>query len=258
MMNERQHKFREEYRANIAGWYNGWLHVAVIYAIGFAGLYYFTRNISDVQWWEWLTIPVVAFICNVFEWFLHQHVMHRPLKPKLLRGIYGRHTLTHHQFFTDEEITFDGTRDWRVTFFPPYALIVFMIMSIPAALIMGYLISSNVGWLVMCSTTGMYLVYEFFHFCCHVHDNWFVRYTPFINTIRRHHIAHHNQHIMMQRNMNLTFPVADWLFGTSDLNRGCLGHVFNGYSTKYVKSREEMRQKPRPSRARRRSAVVGA
>ena len=30
-------------------------------------------------------------------------------------------------------------------------------------------------------------------------------------------------------------PFADWLFGTSDLDRGLLGHLFNGYSTKYVK-----------------------
>jgi hypothetical protein len=68
-----------------------------------------------------------------------------------------------------------------------------------------------------------------------VHENWFVRNIPFVNTIRRHHTAHHNQGIMMDRNMNLTFPVADWLMGTSDLNRGLLGHIFNGYSTKYVK-----------------------
>jgi hypothetical protein len=40
---------------------------------------------------------------------------------------------------------------------------------------------------------------------------------------------------MMEKNMNLTFPVADWLFGTSDLDRGLLGHVFNGYSDKYLK-----------------------
>ena len=25
--------------------------------------------------------------------------------------------------------------------------------------------------------------------------------------------------------MNLTFPIADWLFGTSDLDRGLLGHA---------------------------------
>ena len=58
---------------------------------------------------------------------------------------------------------------------------------------------------------------------------------PFINTIRRHHAAHHNKGIMMGLNMNLTFPFGDWLFGTSDLNRGLFGHFFNGYSTKYVK-----------------------
>ena len=67
------------------------------------------------------------------------------------------------------------------------------------------------------------LVYEFMHFCCHVDENWFVRNAPFVNTIRRHHTAHHDQSIMMERNMNLTFPIMDWLFGTSDLDRGLIG-----------------------------------
>ena len=35
--------------------------------------------------------------------------------------------------------------------------------------------------------------------------------------------------------MNLTFPVADWAMGTSDLNRGLLGHLFNGYDETHVK-----------------------
>jgi hypothetical protein len=38
---------------------------------------------------------------------------------------------------------------------------------------------------------------------------------------------------MMERNMNLTYPIADWLFGTTDLDRGLLGHLFNGYSTRH-------------------------
>ena len=37
-------------------------------------------------------------------------------------------------------------------------------------------------------------------------------------------MTHHNKGIMMSQNMNLTFPFGDWLFGTSDLNRGLLGH----------------------------------
>jgi hypothetical protein len=40
---------------------------------------------------------------------------------------------------------------------------------------------------------------------------------------------------MMEVNMNLTFPIADWLFGTSDLDRGFLGHLFNGYETRFLK-----------------------
>ncbi|MGB9388880.1 MAG: fatty acid hydroxylase family protein, partial [Xanthobacteraceae bacterium] len=40
---------------------------------------------------------------------------------------------------------------------------------------------------------------------------------------------------MMEVNMNLTFPIADWLFGTSDLKRGVIGHLLNGYDTRYLK-----------------------
>jgi hypothetical protein len=242
-MSDRQRKYREQYRARIAGWYDGWVHVAVIYAIGLTAIYVYVTNIRDVAWWEWLTIPIVFLLCNLFEWFLHRHVMHRPLKFPGLRAIYTRHTLMHHQFFTDSEMRFRDHKDWRVTFFPPYALVIFILMSIPAAAVVGWVLTPNLGWLVMCTTTGMYLVYEFMHFSCHVDDNWFVRNCPFVNTIRRHHAAHHNQSIMMERNMNLTFPIADWFFATSDLDRGLLGHLFNGYDGRHI--RKDLRKTAR-------------
>jgi hypothetical protein len=53
--------------------------------------------------------------------------------------------------------------------------------------------------------------------------------------------------------MNLTFPVMDWLFGTSDLDRGLIGHLLNGYDTRFVKtdmrktSRTPIPGRPRPS-----------
>jgi hypothetical protein len=52
----------------------------------------------------------------------------------------------------------------------------------------------------------------------------------------------------METNMNLTFPIADWLFSTSDLDRGLLGHLFNGYDTQHLKSRLRGRPK-RPDEA---------
>lgn len=235
-MPERQRGYRQTYRERITGWYNGWLHVFVIYTIGLTALYIYISNITNVSLLEWLTVPATFLVCNFFEWWIHRYIMHRPSKVPLFRAVYSRHTLMHHQFFTEHEMRFAGAHDWRVTFFPPYALVVFTLMSIPAALILGAVFSPNTGWLFITTTTSMYLIYEFMHFCCHIEDNWFVRNTPFINTIRRHHTAHHAQNIMMERNMNLTFPVMDWLFGTSDLNRGLLGTVFNGYSTDHVRT----------------------
>jgi hypothetical protein len=41
---------------------------------------------------------------------------------------------------------------------------------------------------------------------------------------------------MMNYNMNLTFPIMDWLFGTSDVKRGLLGTLLNGYDARYVRT----------------------
>ncbi len=255
-MSERQRTYREVYRDRIAAWYNGYLHIAIIYTIGFCAMAVYISHLEGVLWWEWLTIPVVLLISNVFEWWLHMRVMHRPLKWKGARAVYTRHMLMHHQFFTNEEMRFAGAHDWRVTVFPPYALVVFVLMSTPPALAAGWIVSANVGWLLIATTTSLYLIYEFMHFCCHIDDNWFVRYCPLVNTLRRHHTAHHDQSIMMERNMNLTFPIADWLFGTSDLNRGLIGHLFNGYSTKHVKS--DMRKSMKTPTVKARSSTAAA
>lgn len=236
MISERQKTFRKEYRSRIMGWYDGYVHIAIIYAMGASAFYIYVQHVENVLWWEWLALPITFLFTNMFEWLVHKYIMHRPINIKGLRAIYERHTLNHHQFFTDDEMRFRDHTDWRVTVFPPYALVVFILMSMPAALFLGWVISPNVGWLFMCATTGMYLIYEFMHFCCHVDENCFVRNVPFVNTIRRHHTAHHNARLMMEVNMNLTFPIADCLFGTSDLDRGVLGHVFNGYDTTHLKT----------------------
>ena len=233
---EGQKEFRDKYRENLNGFYNGYVHVLIVYAIGALGLFYFISHIENVFWWEWAIVPLTLMGSNIFEWWIHKFVMHKPQKLSGAKAIYSRHTLQHHQFFTEEEMRFAGPHDWRVTVFPPYALAIFIAaLSAPGVLVLSWLISPNVGWLFICSTTSFYLLYEFMHFCCHLEDNVVLRNTPFFNTIRRHHAAHHNKGIMMGLNMNLTFPFADWLFNTSDLDRGFWGTMFNGYSTKYIK-----------------------
>ena len=127
MMSPRQAAFRAAYRAQIAPAYHGLIHVALIYLIGGSALWYAAQHIHAATLAEMAVIPAVVILANMFEWFLHAQVMHRP-RPGLM-GIYNRHTLAHHQFFTQDAPYHDTTRDYRIVFFPPYALIAFLVMA---------------------------------------------------------------------------------------------------------------------------------
>jgi hypothetical protein len=235
MMTERQRKFREKYLSEISPWYHGLVHVGVMYASGIAAIWWCVSRMQGATW-EWLLIVPVAIAGNFGEWALHKYIMHRKIDVFALRAIYDRHTRQHHQYFTDNEPTIDTVQEFRIVFFPWRVLIVLAVMGGLLGFIVGQLINANAGYVVFITMIGHYMVYETFHFCCHVKDNWFVRNMPFVNTIRRHHAAHHNMGIMMHCNMNLTFPVADWAMKTSDLKRGLIGHLFNGYSDAHLKA----------------------
>ncbi|MFM7256250.1 MAG: sterol desaturase family protein [Betaproteobacteria bacterium] len=232
---ERQQRFREDYRSSIHPAYNGIVHIGVIYLIGALVISLCISRLEAASW-EWLLVLPVFLVSNLFEWWIHKSVMHRLNDVWALRAIYDRHTRQHHQYFTDNEMTVDSTREWRIVFFPWRALFSFMGMGLPFAWLLAQVLNPNAGYILMVTIVGQYLIYETFHYCCHVKDNWFVRNMPFVNTIRRHHTAHHNYGIMMSHNMNLTFPIADWLMGTSDLDRGLAGTVFNGYNEDHVKA----------------------
>jgi hypothetical protein len=231
-ISQRQLAFRADFRARIARAYSGWGHVALIAAIGLAAIWLCARQIAHPAWSAWLVVPAAFCIANAFEWWIHRYVMHRPVRG--LMGIYRRHTLAHHQFFTDLEPSLDNSRDFRIVFFPPYALVAFIALSIPPAAVLIWAGAPNAGWLLLITNVALYLNYELFHYCCHIKDDRIVRHVPLVNSIRRHHIAHHNTAIMMQRNFNLTYPIADWFFGTSDLRCGLLRHVFNGYDNRFI------------------------
>ena len=77
-MSDRQRRYRETYRERVAGWYNGWLHVFIIYVIGFTALYIYLANVHSLRAWELLIVPVTFLGANFFEWWIHRYVMHRP------------------------------------------------------------------------------------------------------------------------------------------------------------------------------------
>ena len=233
-MTERQRNFREQYISGISPYYNGLVHIAVMYTAGITAIWWCVTHMQDATW-EWFLVIPVAIGGNFFEWGMHKYVMHRLRDVFAVRSIYDRHTRQHHQYFTDNDPTISTVKELRIVFFPWRVLIVLAVFGGILGWLASVAINPNAGYVVFITMIGHYMVYETFHFCCHVPENWFVRNMPLVNTIRRHHAAHHNMGIMMHCNMNLTFPVADWAMGTSDLKRGLLGHLFNGYSEKHVK-----------------------
>ena len=234
MMTERQRKFREQYTAAISPWYNGLVHIGVMYAAGIAAIWWCVSRMHNAGW-EWLLVLPVAIAGNFGEWAMHKYVMHRLIDVFALRAIYDRHTRQHHQYFTDNDVTIHTIKEFRIVFFPWRVLMVLAVGGGLLAWIASLVINANAGYVVFVTMIGHYMVYETFHFCCHIPENSWVGRIPLVNTIRRHHTAHHNMGIMMHCNMNLTLPIADWAMKTSDLKRGLLGHLFNGYDERYVK-----------------------
>jgi hypothetical protein len=234
MMTEKQRLFREQYKGRIGPFYNGFVHTSVMFVAGVAAIWYCATHLNNPTW-EWLIVLPVFLAGNFVEWFMHKYVMHRRIDVFALRAIYERHTREHHQYFTDNDITIDTVREFRIVFFPWRVLIVLGVAGTSLGWIASQIFSPNAGYILFMTMVCHYLVYEVFHLCCHVHENWFVRNMPFINTIRRHHTAHHNQGIMMHKNMNLSFPIFDWIMGTSDLDRGLIGTLFNGYDERHIR-----------------------
>ncbi|MES2535717.1 MAG: sterol desaturase family protein [Pseudomonadota bacterium] len=231
----RQQAFQSQFRASIAPGYSGVLHAVIIIATGLAALAVCAWNIAlPFTLRDLIAIPVVVVVWNFMEWYVHLKVLHVPRKNKIARALYTRHTLTHHQFFTDADPTFKSARDLRIIFFPAFALPVVILLAAPGAFLLGWVLSPNAGWLAIATTVLLYLIFEAFHFCAHLPDNSVVRNIPILNTMRRHHIAHHDQNLMMKYNLNFTLPLADWFFNTSDLNRGLLGTIFNGNSIRHL------------------------
>jgi len=159
MIRQRQIDFRTEYRSRIRGWYDGYFHFLIIYAMGAAAFYIYVAHIHARHRARMADGAGDFFCSQFFEWAVHKTSC-TPGHTKACAPIYERHTLNHHQFFTDDEMRFRDPKDWRVTLFPPYALVVFNPDVDPARGAARTWLTPNVGWLFMATTTGMYLVYE--------------------------------------------------------------------------------------------------
>jgi len=205
---------REDFReTRIPRHYSGYAHLATIFGFSILVAAACVAMLEDVKPTEWLTIPLTFLYCNLSEYLGHRGPMHH--KTRLLGGIFQRHTVEHHSFFTDEAISFDSPRDYRAVLFPPILLLFFFgFFAVPVGAILYYLASPNVCFLFVFTAILYYLNYELFHFSYHVDPQSRLGRLRLIRRLREHHVAHHNKTLMSHHNFNITYPICDRLFGT--------------------------------------------
>jgi hypothetical protein len=202
--------FRE---TRIPAHYSGYVHLATINGLSVLVAAVSLVMIEDVRALEWLTIPLTFLYCNLAEYLGHRGPMHH--KTRFLTGIFRRHTIEHHSFFTDEAISFDSPRDYRAVLFPPILLVFFFgFFAVPAGAILYFLISPNVCFLFVFTAIFYYLNYELFHFAYHLDPQSRLGGLPVIRRLRRNHVVHHDRALMTRYNFNITYPICDRLFGT--------------------------------------------
>ncbi len=202
--------FRER---RISPRYSGPLHLATTVGISVAIALVSAWLLDDVKPLEWLTIPLTFLYANLSEYLGHRGPMHH--KTRLLAGIFQRHTVEHHSFFTNEAAAFESTQDYRAVLFPPILVIFFFgFFALPIAAVLYYVASPNVGYLFVLTAILYFLNYELLHFAYHCDPESRIGRLPLIRTFRKHHIAHHDKRLMTKYNFNITYPICDYLFGT--------------------------------------------
>jgi hypothetical protein len=217
-MNSAIATYRAQYREQFIGRnYRGWLHFAFTVSMASTIIVLCALQLHAVTPWEWLTLPLTFVYANFAEYFGHRGPMHH-LRPGL-RMVYERHTRQHHRFFTETNMAFESSRDFKVVLFPPVLVAFFLFaFGTPIALLLAWLTTPNVGYLFALTAAAYFLNYELLHFAHHLPSEHIVSRLPGMRVLRRLHTAHHDPKLMAGHNFNISYPLGDWVFGT--LHRG--------------------------------------
>jgi Fatty acid hydroxylase superfamily len=205
--------FRDQLRSAWSVRYSGLLHFAFTSTVCWAALLFALSRVHAPTFLQLCTVPITFFYANAVEYFGHKHPMHH--RTPGLGLVHRRHTLEHHRFFTQAEMTIDGPRDVKMVLFPPVLILFFFgLFALPSGLALRALFGTNVAALFIATAMGYFLCYEWLHLSYHLGEGTLLGRLQLIQRLRRHHARHHDPARMTEGNFNITFPICDALFGT--------------------------------------------
>jgi hypothetical protein len=206
--------FRRAHRErHIGPRYRGWAHLAVTSVGSIAAITFAAIQVDRPSLLELASVPLFFLIANLGEYLGHRGPMHHRRKGMAI--LFERHTRQHHRFYTHEAMAAESHVDFQMVLFPPVMLIFFLgFLALPIGALLHVLVSPNVGWLFAATAVSYFLTYEWLHFAYHLPADGRIGRNPIVRRLRRHHAIHHDPRRMTHGNFNITFPIADWLFGT--------------------------------------------
>lgn len=207
-------RFRAEYRTrDIPAMYSGALNLWITFGGGALALLWCVSRLHAVQPVEWLMVPLAFLYANFVEYFGHRFPMHRSLPG--LKLVYRRHAGQHHRFFTDQAMALESSRDLRAVLFPPLLVVFFFGgFALPAWVLLDASTSGNVAWLMLATGIAYFLNYEFLHLAYHQPPGHWMTRVPGVARLAWLHRHHHDPRAMTRCNFNISYPIADALFGT--------------------------------------------
>lgn len=204
--------FRQRQMDAIGPRYSPWLHLALTTLPGVLVVAAAVWRVRDPSLLELLAIPLTFVFANLGEWHIHRNVLHR--RWKAFPILYDLHTPVHHRVYRYTSMEVRSARELKLVLIPPVGVAALVVLNLPLALGIGWLVSANVGWLYL-ATAGVYVVgYELSHAIYHLPADSFLGRRALVRKLRELHALHHDPRLMQRHNFNVTVPLGDWLFGT--------------------------------------------
>jgi hypothetical protein len=205
---------RAKLRADVPSWYRGWAHFWFTTVWSLTVLVLAWRQVSEPTSAELAIVPIAFLVANLVEYLAHRYPMHH--RTRGLTIFYDRHTVVHHNFYTHEAMAAESSRDFKMILFPANVAVAFVLgVGAPIAALFYWVVSPNAGWLFLGTALFYYLTYEWLHWSYHQPAGHWVRGVPGISILSRHHTLHHDPRQMTKLHFNITYPIFDWVFGTT-------------------------------------------
>ena len=212
---ERVDAFRDDFRAShVRPGYRWRRHVAAVLLYCVATIGFALAQIDSWSAWYLLAALCAYVFANLTEYAVHRLLMHRVRWP--FEFLYRRHSGEHHRFFTREFMEVDSLGDLPAVIFPAKVSLFFVCgVGGPAAILVGWRTTSDIGWLFLATVVAYYLSYELLHLGAHLPEQTRWGGARVVRWVRAHHATHHDPKRMRHEAFNITVPLWDSILGTA-------------------------------------------